>query len=80
MNIRKKYWYIRVSSKSQESNSSIEYQTKELKTNGIPEKNIRVEIGSATDSIKDRPIFEGNKTWSMLQKYFKFFKTARQTY
>jgi len=56
--VNQKYGYIRVSSKSQKSNSSIESQKQELKNNGISEKNIRVEIGSAAESIKDRPLFE----------------------
>lgn len=57
MKINKKYGYVRVSSKSQESNSSIESQKQQLIEKGIKAENIRVEIGSATDSIKDRPIF-----------------------
>jgi DNA invertase Pin-like site-specific DNA recombinase len=54
----KKYGYARVSSKSQEDNSSLDSQKKELIKNGIPKKNIRVEIGSAANFIKDRPIFQ----------------------
>ena len=52
-----RYGYVRVSSKSQESNSSIESQKKELIKQGVPEKNIRVEVGSAADSIQNRPVF-----------------------
>ena len=44
MKINKKYGYARVSSKSQESNSSIEYQKQQLIQNGIQAKNIRVEV------------------------------------
>ena len=58
ISIKKKYGYVRVSSKSQESNSSIESQKQQLIKNGIEPKNIRIEVGSAVDSIKDRPIFE----------------------
>jgi len=58
ISIKKKYGYVRVSSKSQESNSSIESQKQQLIKNGIEAKNIRIEVGSAVDSIKDRPIFE----------------------
>ena len=47
-----------MSSKSQESNSSIESQRQELMKKGISDENIRIEVGSASDSIKDRPIFE----------------------
>lgn len=52
-----KYAYARVSSKSQQDNSSLEAQKQEFKKLGVPDKNIRVEVGSAADSIKDRPIF-----------------------
>ena len=58
ISINKKYGYVRVSSKSQESNSSIESQKQQLMENGIKSENIRIEVGSAVDSIKDRPIFE----------------------
>ena len=56
--VNQKYRYIRVSSKSQESNSSIESQTKELIRQGIPKKNLRVEIGSAANAIHNRPVFQ----------------------
>ena len=52
-----RYAYARVSSKSQEDNSSLEFQKQEFLRLGVPEKNIRVEVGSAADSIQDRPIF-----------------------
>lgn len=52
-----KYAYARVSSKSQQDNSSLEAQREEFLKLGVPEKNIRVEVGSAADNIKDRPIF-----------------------
>jgi DNA invertase Pin-like site-specific DNA recombinase len=52
-----RYGYIRVSSKSQEDNSSLEFQKEELVEEGVPEKNIRLEVGSAADKIEDRPIF-----------------------
>jgi hypothetical protein len=52
-----RYGYARVSSKSQEDNSSLDVQKEEFLRRGIPEKNIRVEIGSAADTIEDRPIF-----------------------
>ena len=52
-----RYAYARVSSKSQEDNSSLEFQKQEFLRLGVPKKNIRVEVGSAADSIQDRPIF-----------------------
>ena len=52
-----RYVYARVSSKSEEDNSSLEFQKQEFLRLGVPEKNIRVEVGSAADSIQDRPIF-----------------------
>ena len=53
----RRYAYARVSSKSQEDNSSLESQKQELLKQGVPEKNIRVEVGSAADKIQDRPVF-----------------------
>ena len=58
MQINKKYGYIRVSSKSQESNSSINYQKEQLIQNGIQPENIRTEVGSATNEIKNRLVFQ----------------------
>lgn len=52
-----RYGYARVSSKSQEENSSLEFQKQELIKQGVPEKNIRIEVGSAADPILERPIF-----------------------
>ena len=52
-----KYGYVRVSSKSQEENSSLELQKQELLKNGIKIENIRIEIGSAANEIKNRPVF-----------------------
>ena len=52
-----RYAYARVSSKSQEQNSSLESQKHEFIKHGVPEKNIRIEVGSAADNISDRPIF-----------------------
>ena len=53
----RRYAYARVSSKSQEENSSLEAQKDELIKLGVPVKNIRVEVGSAADKIQDRPVF-----------------------
>jgi DNA invertase Pin-like site-specific DNA recombinase len=58
MKINRKYGYVRVSSKSQEFNSSIESQKQQLIQNGIEEQNILVEIGSAANEIKNRPVFQ----------------------
>jgi DNA invertase Pin-like site-specific DNA recombinase len=46
-----------VSSKSQEENSSLKSQKKELLRHRVPKKNIRLEIGSAADPIPERPVF-----------------------
>ena len=54
----KKYGYARVSSKSQENNSSLKSQKQELIGNGILENNIIIEVGSATNEIKNRPEFQ----------------------
>lgn len=51
-----RYGYIRVSSKSQEDNSSLEFQKQELIKQGVPNKNIRVEVGSATEPIRERQV------------------------
>ena len=53
----RRYAYARVSSKSQEDNSSLEGQKDEFLRLGVPVKNIRVEVGSAADKIQDRPVF-----------------------
>ena len=58
MEIKNKYGYVRVSSKSQESNSSIEFQKQQLIQNGIEEQNIFVEIGSGANENKNRPVFQ----------------------
>ena len=53
-----KYGYARVSSKSQEDNSSLKGQKEQLVENGILEENILVEVGSAANEIKNRLIFQ----------------------
>ena len=58
MQINKKYGYIRVSSRSQESNSSIKYQKEQLIQNGIQAENIRIEVGSAINEIKNCLVFQ----------------------
>ena len=52
-----RYGYARVSSKEQAENSSLESQKAELLKLGVPEENIYLEIGSATDAIQNRPVF-----------------------
>ena len=42
----------------QEFNSSIESQKQLLIQNGIKEQNILVEVGSAANEIKNRPVFQ----------------------
>lgn len=58
MQINKKYGYVRVSSKSQESNYSIKSQKDQLIQNGIQAENIRVEVGAGDNKIKNRPVFQ----------------------
>jgi DNA invertase Pin-like site-specific DNA recombinase len=58
MGINKKYGYARVSSKSQESNSSIKSQKEQLIQNGIEAENIRIKVESAANEIKNRPVFQ----------------------
>ena len=58
MEIKNKYGYVRVSSKTQESNSSIESQKQQLIQNGIEEENIFVEVGSGVNEIKNRFVFQ----------------------
>ena len=53
-----KYGYARVSSKSQEDNSSLKGQKEQLIESGILEENILVEVGSAANEIKNRPVFQ----------------------
>jgi len=53
----RRFGYARVSSQTQEDNSSLEAQKQEFIQKGVPEKNIRVEIGSAADKIEERPVF-----------------------
>ena len=53
-----RYAYARVSSKSQEDNSSLESKNQEFLKLGVPGKNIRIEIGSAAHPIRERPVFQ----------------------
>lgn len=53
----RRFGYARVSSQTQEDNSSLEAQKQEFLQKGVPEKNIRVEVGSAADKIEERPVF-----------------------
>lgn len=53
-----RYGYVRVSSRSQENNSSLESQKQELIQLAVPEKNIRVEVASAADPIRERPVLQ----------------------
>ena len=52
-----RYGYARVSSKEQAQNSSLDAQKDELIKLGVPEENIYTEVASATEAIKNRPIF-----------------------
>ena len=44
-------------SSNKEENSSLESQKEEFIQEGVPEKNIRIEIGSAAETISERPVF-----------------------
>lgn len=78
-----RYAYARVSSKSQQDNSSLQSQKEEFLKLGIPEKNIRVEVGSAADNIKDRPLFyhliENELTQNDLLLVTKIDRCSRNT-
>ena len=52
-----KFGYARVSSQTQEDNSSLEAQKQEFIRQGVPPENIRIEIGSAADKIENRTVF-----------------------
>lgn len=54
----KRLQFFFFSSKTQESNSSIESQKQQLIQNGIEEENIFVEIGSGAHEIKNRSVFQ----------------------
>ena len=54
--INNRYGYVRVSSKGQQNNSSIDSQIAELEKHGIPVENIRTEVKSASDSLKNREV------------------------
>ena len=54
----RRFGYARVSSQTQEDNFSLDAQKQELIEKGVPEKNIRIEVGSAADPLKERPVFQ----------------------
>lgn len=53
----RRFRYARVSSETQESNSSLEAQKQEFIQQDVPLKNIRAAIASSTDNIKDHTVF-----------------------
>jgi hypothetical protein len=53
-----RYVYARASSKSQEENSSLETQKQKFIQQSVPKENICVEVGSAADPIRERPVFQ----------------------
>ena len=61
----RRYAYARVSSKSQQDNSSLEAQKDEFLRLGVPVKNIRVEVCSAADKIQERG---SGKEFKLLRK------------
>ena len=54
----RRFGYARVSSQTQENNFSLEAQKEEFIQQGVPKKNIRFEVGSAADSLKERSVFK----------------------
>jgi len=79
-----RFGYVRVSSKSQEHNFSIEAQKKKLMSEGrVPVENIFVEIGSAGLNSKERPIFnnliENTLTKGNLLMVSKLDRCSRDT-
>ena len=54
----RRYGYVRVSSKLQEGNSSLKEQETKLLKEGVPKQNIRLEVGSATKLLKERPVLQ----------------------
>ena len=73
----RRFGYVRVSSKSQEFNSSIDLQKQQLIQNQIPPENIRIEVGSAANEIKNRPIFQ--KLIQKLQENDLLMGSTRKT-
>lgn len=53
-----RYGYARVISRPQKDNSSLEAQKEEFIQQGVPKKNIRFEVGSSADPLKERPVFQ----------------------
>ena len=53
----RRFAYARVSSQTQENNSSLKVQKQKFLKLGVSEKNIHLEIASAAHKIEDRPIF-----------------------
>lgn len=49
--------YSRTSSKSQEIHCSLEAHKEEFIQQRVQKKNIRFEVGSAADFLKERPVF-----------------------
>ena len=58
MKINKKYGYVRVSSKSKESNYFIEFQKQQLVQSWIKAKNIWIKVGSSVNEIKNQTVFQ----------------------
>lgn len=53
-----KYGYARVSSSSQEYNYSLENQQKSLMNEGVLRENIRIEVASGANEIRNRPVLK----------------------
>ena len=72
MKINQKHGYVHVSSKSQESNSSIKSQKEQLIQNGIQPENIRIEVGSATNKVRlvFQKLRQKNDLWLKILKFY----------
>jgi hypothetical protein len=77
-----KYGYARVSSKSQEDNSSLESQKQELVRNGILESNIIIEVGSAikiANGQKESVAKQGKKIGAKIVYQENFWSNTTKT-
>lgn len=58
METNNRYGYVRINSKSQDSNSSIESQKQQLIQNKIEEENIFIEVESGANEIRNNSVFQ----------------------
>ena len=70
-----RYGFVWVSSKSQEDNSLLESQIDQ----GVSEKNIRAEVGSTTDPIRERPVFHNRVKKDLKENDLLLDRSSRNT-